>query len=73
MKQNTDFGHRFATPILADQPQNFSKGALGANITNFEGKRAPKKTHFLSKLYKECPNTLFFEKVACGAEIFLIK
>ena len=59
MKQNTDFGHRFATPILADQPQNFSKGALGANITNFEGKRAPKNA-FLVKIVQGVPKYAVF-------------
>ena len=33
-------------PFLADQPQNFTKGAFGAN-KKFEGKRAPKKCNFL--------------------------
>ena len=30
-------------PFLADQHQKFSKGTFGANITTFEGERAPKK------------------------------
>ena len=43
--------------FLADQPQNFSEGAFGANISNFEWKARTKKTHFASKFSKKCPKT----------------
>ena len=37
------------TSILAEQPQNFSKGAFGANMTNFEGGARAEKTQFIGQ------------------------
>ena len=54
-------------------PKIFLKAPLAPIYTNFEGERAPKKKRiFLSNFFKNCPKTafftLFFQKLACGAE-----
>ena len=42
-------------------PKNFLKAPLAPIYINFKGKRAPKKSDFfLSKFFKKCPKTAFF-------------
>ena len=36
--------------FVANQPQDYSRGAFGANMNNFEGERAPKQRNFLTKI-----------------------
>ena len=56
--KGSPFGIIFRHPFLADHPQNFSKSALGANITNVEGggggggARAEKLQFFGQKIQK---------------------
>ena len=65
------FGITLRHPFLAEQPQNSSKGAFGANITNFEGCERAAKTNCLSKLSKKkTKNAVFCPVFACGAEKF---
>ena len=48
-------------PFLADQHQKFSKGTFGANITTFEGERAPKKTLIFGQIFfKRAQNVIFY-------------
>ena len=43
-------------------PEIFLKEPLAPIYSNFEGERAPKKRNFfLSKFFKNCPKTAFFE------------
>ena len=63
------------TPFFAEQRKNFSKGALGANMTKFEeGGCAKKRAILWSKFSKKCLKThflaCFFKKYACDAENF---
>ena len=47
-------------PFFAEQPQNFSKNAFSANITNFEGGARAKKRNFLVKIFQKLPKNVFF-------------
>ena len=53
-------------------PKLFLRAPWAPIYTNFEGERAKKNAIFLSKFFKKCPKTAFFDcffqKFACGAE-----
>ena len=53
------FGITFCHSFLAEQPQNFSKSAFGANVTNLGGNGRRKNAIFCSKCSKKCPITPF--------------
>ena len=71
--KGSPFGIIFRHPFLADHPQNFSKSALGANITNVEGggggggggggERVPKNCNFLVKKSKKLKTRFFWPEL----------
>ena len=62
---------------MAGQSQKFPKVAFGANLTKFEGERAPEKLKYFGQIFlKTAQNVifiLFFPKIGLRRRIFLTK